>query len=58
MPEGFPAELLHLMRSCVDPVAKRRPTMMEVFDGLNKNLLPVSLNDNFSMIVSIKDRRL
>ena len=40
--EGFPAELLQLMRSCVHPVAKRRPMMMEVLDRLNKYLVPVS----------------
>ena len=42
VPEGFPAALLQLMRSCVHPVAKKRPTMTDVLDGLKKNLLPVS----------------
>ena len=40
--EGFSADLLQLMRSCVDPVAERRPAMTEVLDGLKKNLVPVS----------------
>ena len=42
IPEGFPGEVLHLMRSCIHPVAKRRPTMMNVLDGLNKNMMLVS----------------
>ena len=42
VPEGFPAELLHLMRSCVHPVAKKRPTMTEVLDGLRNCVLPVA----------------
>ena len=42
VPEGFPAELLHIMRRCVHPVAKRRPMMREVLDRLNENLVLVS----------------
>ena len=42
IPEGFPGELLYLMRSSVHPVAKRRPTMVEVLDGLKNFLTLVS----------------